>query len=108
MYKVKEVFYSIQGEGFHAGRAAVFCRFSGCNLWDGTEPNRRNAICRFCDTDFRGGTRYGIDELTELIDRRWPGDKRFAFVVFTGGEPMLQLDEALVASVARRGFYTAL
>jgi 7-carboxy-7-deazaguanine synthase (Cx14CxxC type) len=103
MYKVKEIFYTLQGEGFHAGRPAVFCRFSGCNLWSGREEDRHKAICQFCDTDFWGmdgenGGKYTAEELSKKVIGLWPKgiEKSKPFVVCTGGEPMLQLDEALV------------
>ncbi len=113
-YKVKEVFYTLQGEGVHAGRPAVFCRFSGCNLWSGREEDRHSAICQFCDTDFRstdgvnGGT-YSADELTEVICKVW-GDRTQGtpFVVCTGGEPLLQLDENLTQGLSMAGFEIAI
>src|SRR3982751_2497567 len=98
-YSVKEIFYTLQGEGANAGRAAVFCRFAGCNLWSGHEKDRDTAICRFCDTDFVGtnGTGGGRFEnaalLAEASAAVWPsGEERKPFVVCTGGEPLLQLD----------------
>jgi 7-carboxy-7-deazaguanine synthase len=113
-YSVKEMFYTLQGEGMHAGRPAVFCRFSGCNLWSGREEDRSAAQCRFCDTDFVGtnGTGGGkFDGPAELAGRAaglWPqaaaGQR---FIVLTGGEPLLQVDEALVAALHERGFYVA-
>jgi len=112
-YTVKEIFYTLQGEGANAGRAAVFCRFSGCNLWSGREEDRPRAVCRFCDTDFVGtgpdGGRFDdADSLASAVERAWRGDadaKRF--VVCTGGEPLLQLDEALIDSLRSRGFVVA-
>lgn len=101
-YAIKEIFASIQGEGFWSGRAATFVRFSGCNLWTGREKDRANAICQFCDTDFVGGERYTLPQLLLAI-----GELRPRFVVFTGGEPGLQLDTQLVRSLQRRGFYCA-
>jgi 7-carboxy-7-deazaguanine synthase len=104
-YAVKEIFYSIQGEGAQAGRPAVFCRFSGCNLWSGKEKDRHSAVCNFCDTDFvgvdgEGGGRFAdARSLASAIDRFWPADQGRKFVVLTGGEPMLQVDEALVAEL---------
>lgn len=101
-YAVKEMFFTLQGEGFHSGRPAVFCRFSGCNLWNGREEDRENAICTFCDTDFVGtdgqnGGKYVAAELTEKILELWPGKKSTdIFLVCTGGEPLLQLDDALI------------
>jgi len=102
-YAVKEIFYTLQGEGAQAGRAAVFCRFTGCNLWSGREEDRAAAVCRFCDTDFvgadgTGGGRFAdAAALADAVAAAWPGGGR-PFVVLTGGEPLLQLDEALVAA----------
>lgn len=115
MYKVKEIFYSIQGEGYHSGRSAVFCRFSGCNLWTGREEDRSSAICKFCDTDFlgvsgEGGGRFETPEdLAEKIDKTWGGEDSSEpkFVVCTGGEPMLQLDPELIKELQSRNFYVA-
>src|SRR6185437_8171128 len=99
-YKVKEIFYSIQGEGANAGRAAVFCRFAGCNLWSGREQDRADAVCKFCDTDFVGGTKYETSEdLSRAILSAWTGGTRHRFVIFTGGEPALQLDSDLIAAI---------
>jgi 7-carboxy-7-deazaguanine synthase len=101
-YKVKEIYYTIQGEGYHTGRAAVFVRFSGCNLWTGLEKDRDKAICKFCDTDFWGidgsnGGKYTAQALSEKIIALWPIDSTVSpFVVITGGEPALQLDDLLV------------
>lgn len=112
-YSVKEIFYTLQGEGRQAGRAAVFCRFAGCNLWSGREADRAEAVCRFCDTDFvgmdgEGGGRFAsADDLAAAIDRTWRGGPEGKFVVFTGGEPLLQLDPALLAAVKARGFTTS-
>ena len=107
-YMVKEVFLTLQGEGSQSGRRAVFCRFAGCNLWSGREQDRAAAVCRFCDTDFINGTRYDAAQLVDAIDAAWgPGLPR-RLVVFTGGEPLLQLDAALIDAVRARGFYTAL
>lgn len=112
-YSVKEIFYTLQGEGRQAGRAAVFCRFAGCNLWSGREADRAEAVCRFCDTDFvgtdgEGGGRFAsADDLAAAIDRAWRGGPDGKFVVFTGGEPLLQLDAALLAAVKARGFTTS-
>ncbi|HRO09176.1 MAG TPA: 7-carboxy-7-deazaguanine synthase [Saprospiraceae bacterium] len=104
MYKVKEIFYTLQGEGFHAGRPAVFCRFSGCNLWTGREEDREKAICKFCDTDFWGmdgnnGGKYTAESLTQKIISLWPDPEVPVFVVCTGGEPGLQVDTDLVESL---------
>lgn len=113
-YSVKEIFYTLQGEGTHAGRPAVFCRFSGCNLWSGRESDRTSAICKFCDTDFVGtdgalGGKYDAADLAARIDSLWPGrGQESKFVVFTGGEPLLQLDAAVVAAVRARGFEIAI
>lgn len=112
-YTVKEIFYSLQGEGAQAGRAAVFCRFAGCNLWSGRENDRAEAACRFCDTDFvgtngAGGGRFAsAGSLADAVAAFWPGG-RPAFVVCTGGEPLLQLDEALVVALHERGFEVAI
>lgn len=113
MYTVKEIFYTLQGEGVHAGRPAVFCRFSGCNLWTGREEDRASAVCTFCDTDFVGvgpdGGRFATaDALADAVAERWPatgGGRRF--VVCTGGEPLLQLDEAAIDALHARGFQVA-
>jgi 7-carboxy-7-deazaguanine synthase (Cx14CxxC type) len=109
-YAVKEIFLTLQGEGAHAGRAAVFCRFAGCNLWSGREQDRPSAICQFCDTDFVGtdgtlGGRYAsAEELAGIIAAQWSGESINRYVVLTGGEPMLQLDGALVDALHARGF----
>ncbi|MBN1474235.1 MAG: 7-carboxy-7-deazaguanine synthase [Syntrophaceae bacterium] len=103
-YQVKEIFYSLQGEGYHSGRPAVFCRFSGCNLWSGKEADRDKAICKICDTDFlgtdgqEGGNYQTAYELAQKIAKLWPKENnpRKRFVVFTGGEPLLQLDNNLI------------
>jgi len=100
IYSIKEIYYTLQGEGFHSGRPAVFCRFSGCNLWSGREEDRHKAICKFCDTDFWGtdgenGGKYSDAELVAKIQEVWPADTA-PFVVFTGGEPALQLDAELI------------
>jgi 7-carboxy-7-deazaguanine synthase len=99
-YKIKEMFYTLQGEGFHSGRPAVFCRFTGCNLWSGREEDRSDAVCWFCDTDFVGtdgknGGKYSAKELAQKIVSLY-NDKANPFVVITGGEPALQLDQELV------------
>jgi 7-carboxy-7-deazaguanine synthase (Cx14CxxC type) len=124
-YTVKEIFYTLQGEGAQAGRAAVFCRFAGCNLWPGSEAGRAEAICRFCDTDFMGvdgpggGNFDSAEDLAAAIEQKWPADsmqqdsgqqslsqgKRF--VVCTGGEPLLQLDANLIAALHQRDFEIA-
>ncbi len=103
VYAIKEAFYTLQGEGFHSGRPAVFLRFSGCNLWSGLEKDRETAICKFCDTDFWGidgqnGGKYTAGDLVKMLESLWPadGEENTRFVVCTGGEPMLQLDEPLI------------
>ncbi|MBN8735233.1 MAG: 7-carboxy-7-deazaguanine synthase [Xanthomonadales bacterium] len=114
MYAIKEIFYTLQGEGFHAGRPAVFCRFSGCNLWSGREQDRATAACDFCDTDFvgtdgaNGGKFPDAAVLADVIAGLWPRDrKENRFVVFTGGEPLLQLDTPLLDAMHARGFECA-
>ena len=113
MYTVKEIFYTLQGEGANAGRPAVFCRFSGCNLWTGREADRATATCDFCDTDFvgvgpDGGKFATADALADAIATRWPaGEPARRFVVCTGGEPLLQLDAAAVEALHARGFAIA-
>jgi 7-carboxy-7-deazaguanine synthase len=110
VYVVKEIFKTLQGEGAQAGRAAVFCRFAGCNLWSGREEDRAGAVCRFCDTDFvgtggPGGGRFATAEaLATAIEAAWAGSAQQRFVVVTGGEPLLQLDPALIDAVHGRGF----
>ncbi len=113
-YVVKEIFYTLQGEGLQAGRPAVFCRFAGCNLWSGLEEDRATAACRFCDTDFvgtdgPGGGRFAAAAaLAEAIRATWPARGSRPFVVCTGGEPLLQLDAALVDALHRAGFEIAI
>ncbi|MDQ9171548.1 7-carboxy-7-deazaguanine synthase [Oxalobacteraceae bacterium R-40] len=114
-YSVKEIFYTLQGEGAQAGRPAVFCRFAGCNLWSGREEDRANAVCKFCDTDFvgtdgeQGGKFADSDQLAAKIDSLWPASYAASkYVVFTGGEPLLQLDTALIDSMHRHGFEIAI
>ena len=127
-YSVKEIYYTLQGEGAQTGRAAVFCRFAGCNLWSGREADRPTAVCRFCDTDFvrtngpGGGKFESADALADAVARAWPhgqvidssavrpgpvGTRTRRLVVCTGGEPLLQLNEALVAALHARGFEVA-
>jgi 7-carboxy-7-deazaguanine synthase len=113
-YLIKEIFYTLQGEGAHAGRPAVFCRFSRCNLWTGLEKDRARAVCQFCDTDFvgtdgTGGGRFpNAETLAEAIESHWPLPSRERrFVVCTGGEPLLQLDEPAVRALHDRGFEVA-
>ena len=113
-YSVKEIFYTLQGEGANVGRPAVFLRFAGCNLWSGREADRASAVCRFCDTDFLGTNGSGggkfetADALASTVATAWlaPGDIG-RFVVCTGGEPLMQLDSVLVAALRKRGFSVA-
>jgi len=113
-YKVKEIFYTLQGEGSHAGRPAVFCRFASCNLWTGHEKDRARAICSFCDTDFvgtngPGGGKFATaEDLVRAVEAAWPYDgHERRMVVCTGGEPLLQLDADAVSALHERGFYIA-
>ena len=118
-YSVKEIFYTLQGEGGQAGRAAVFCRFAGCNLWSGREVDRVKAVCQFCDTDFvgtdgDGGGKFDTaEDLAAAIDKIWTGDRARTyhsnrkFVVITGGEPLLQLDPDLLTAIKAFGFEVA-
>ncbi len=114
-YAVKEIFYTLQGEGANAGRPAVFCRFAGCNLWTGREADRAEAVCRFCDTDFAGtdgpgGGKFGTPgELAAAVAAAWPAGDPLArpLVVCTGGEPLLQLDPPLIAALHLAGFELA-
>ena len=114
-YAVKEIFYTLQGEGAQSGRAAVFCRFVGCNLWSGQEKDRGSAICKFCDTDFLGtdgpdGGKFDTEAgLAEQIEQTWQSTSTSGkrFVVFTGGEPLLQLDRPLIDALHTRGFEIA-
>ena len=117
MYTVKELFPTLQGEGAHAGRAAVFCRFAGCNLWSGREEDRASAVCQFCDTDFVGSDGIGggkfdnAQDLASAIERSWKSTSagpQQRYVVFTGGEPLLQLDEPLISALHQRGFEVAI
>jgi len=113
MYAVKEIFKTLQGEGGQAGRTAVFLRFSGCNLWSGREEDRHTAVCQFCDTDFVGmdgenGARYrSAQELGDKVEQVWGEDRTRRFIVCTGGEPLLQLDAAMIDELHRRGFQIA-
>jgi 7-carboxy-7-deazaguanine synthase len=115
-YAVKEIYYTLQGEGAQTGRAAVFCRFAGCNLWSGHEEDRAEAVCDFCDTDFvgtdgPGGGKFATaDELAEAVGGKWPqlSSEGRRLVVCTGGEPLLQLDEQLIAAFHRRLFEVAI
>ena len=117
MYTVKELFPTLQGEGAHAGRAAVFCRFAGCNLWSGREEDRASAVCQFCDTDFVGSDGIGggkfdnAQDLASAIEQSWKSTSagpQQRYVVFTGGEPLLQLDEVLISALHQRGFEVAI
>ena len=114
-YKVKEIYYTLQGEGAHTGRPAVFCRFTGCNLWSGREKDRSKAICQFCDTDFRGidglnGGKYSAKELAEKVAEQWEAgmNQGTPYVVCTGGEPLLQLDEKMVKAFHEKGIEVAI
>ncbi|MCB9284998.1 MAG: 7-carboxy-7-deazaguanine synthase [Lewinellaceae bacterium] len=113
-YKVKEIYYTLQGEGAHAGRPAVFCRFTGCNLWSGREEDRATAVCQFCDTDFWGtdgenGGRYTAAELAAKVIGLWPNRQAGRpYVVCTGGEPLLQLDGPLLDAFHREGLEVAI
>ena len=115
-YKVKEIYYTLQGEGAHTGRAAVFCRFTGCNLWSGREEDRHKAICKFCDTDFWGtdgenGGRYATaGDLAKKVIQLWPKENKSGkpYVVCTGGEPLLQLDKELVDAFHQEGVEVAI
>ena len=113
-YTIKEIFYTLQGEGAHTGRAAVFCRFTGCNLWTGREEDRHKAICQFCDTDFLGtdgenGGKYASGEdVAAMIEATWAGGDAHRYVVCTGGEPTLQLDTDIVNALHARGFTVAI
>ena len=117
MYTVKELFPTLQGEGAHTGRAAVFCRFAGCNLWSGREKDRQTAICKFCDTDFVGSDGDGggkfetAQDLANAIESSWKSTSagpQQRYVVFTGGEPLLQLDEELIEKLHQKGFEVAI
>lgn len=112
MLKVKEIYYTLQGEGHHTGRPAIFCRFSGCNLWSGREEDRHKAICQFCDTDFWGtdgenGGKYSSEELADFCLEMWPDKSTHPFIVFTGGEPLLQLNDEVLREFSSRNFVTA-
>ena len=113
-YAVKEIFLTLQGEGGQAGRPAVFCRFAGCNLWSGREQDRAGAVCNFCDTDFvgmdgEGGGRFATaDDLAAAVEAAWTGGADDRLVVLTGGEPLLQVDAALIAALHSRRFSLAL
>ena len=112
-YTVKEIFLTLQGEGGQAGKAAVFCRFAGCNLWTGREQDRHKAVCTFCDTDFvgvdgeNGGKFATAEALAEAVEAQWTGGPNDRLVVCTGGEPLLQLDAPAIAALHARGFMIA-
>lgn len=112
-YSVKEIFYTLQGEGLRAGRPAVFCRFAGCNLWSGREADRSQAVCQFCDTDFvgtngtLGGKYVAAETLVERIASQWPVGQAHRYVVLTGGEPLLQVDDALINALHNQDFEVA-
>lgn len=114
MYTIKEAFYSLQGEGAHAGRPSVFCRFSGCNLWNGKESSRAISQCQFCDTDFighdgqNGGKFKDALSLAQHLNALWPIKQQHKYIVFTGGEPALQLDEQLIETIKAEGFEIAI
>ena len=114
MYKIKEIFLTKQGEGYHTGRKSVFIRFSGCNLWSGLEKDRHKAICNWCDTDFIGtdginGGSYSLNEVIKIVCELWPiNNDEKPFVVCTGGEPLLQLDQFLVDEIHKNGFEIAI
>ena len=114
-YKIKEIFKSIQGEGYHVGRSAVFLRFSGCNLWNGRPSDRKSSMCSFCDTDFIGtdgtnGGSFNLNDLINKIEKVWNNKLSIEnkFIVLTGGEPLLQVDEKLLKKLRDRKFYIAL
>jgi 7-carboxy-7-deazaguanine synthase len=112
-YKIKEIYYTLQGEGAMTGRAAVFCRFTGCNLWSGREEDREKAICQFCDTDFWGtdglnGGRYDAETLAKKVKSLWEGQTGKPYVVCTGGEPLLQLDKNLTTAFHAEGLEIAI
>jgi 7-carboxy-7-deazaguanine synthase (Cx14CxxC type) len=109
MYKIKEIFPTLQGEGYWTGRAAVFVRFAGCNLWNGREEDRSSAVCKFCDTDFIGGENLGAIEVCRLTIEAWSSrPRRDRFCVLTGGEPTLQLDYVLAEFLRRHEFFVAI
>ena len=114
MFHVKEIYYTLQGEGSRTGRPSVFCRFSGCNLWTGKEADRENSVCKFCDTDFigvdgpGGGKHRDINSLIKKIDDEWPRSQPNKYLVFTGGEPALQITEDLVYALQKEGFEVAI
>lgn len=109
MYTIKEIYFTQQGEGYHTGRPAVFLRFTGCNLWTGFEIDRESAICYWCDTDFVGmdgpyGGKYSADQVAETVQRIWPENEKKPYLVCTGGEPLLQMDDEFISTVHRSDF----
>ena len=113
MYKIKEIYYTIQGEGYYTGRPALFCRFAGCNLWSGREEDRDKAICKFCDTDFWGtdgvnGGKYTGESLVKVLMSLWPKSNITPFIVCTGGEPGLQMDQDLIDLLHAHDFEVAI
>ena len=109
MYTIKEIYFTQQGEGYHTGRPAVFLRFTGCNLWTGFEIDRESAICHWCDTDFVGmdgpyGGKYSADQVAETVQKMWPKNEKKPYLVCTGGEPLLQMDEKLIRMIHETGF----
>ena len=113
MYQIKEMFYTLQGEGARAGRPSVFCRFTGCNLWSGREKDRSHSVCTFCDTDFvgtdgqNGGKFKSAKGLSDAIESFWPNKELNRYVVFTGGEPGLQLDKEIIDAMHKKNFEIA-
>ena len=109
MYTIKEIYFTQQGEGYHTGRPAVFLRFTGCNLWTGFEIDRESAICPWCDTDFVGmdgpyGGKYSADQVAETVQKMWPENEKKPYLVCTGGEPLLQIDDEFISTVHRSDF----
>ena len=109
MYTIKEIYFTQQGEGYHTGRPAVFLRFTGCNLWTGFEIDRKSAICHWCDTDFVGmdgpyGGKYSADQVAETVQKMWPKNEKKPYLVCTGGEPLLQMDNEFISTVHRSDF----
>ena len=109
MYTIKEIYFTQQGEGYHTGRPAVFLRFTGCNLWTGFEIDRKSAICHWCDTDFVGmdgpyGGKYSADQVAETVQKMWPENEKKPYLVCTGGEPLLQMDDKFISTVHRSDF----
>ena len=109
MYTIKEIYFTQQGEGYHTGRPAVFLRFTGCNLWTGFEIDRESAICYWCDTDFVGmdgpyGGKYSAAQIADTVQRMWPENEKKPYLVCTGGEPLLQMDDEFISTVHRSDF----